>query len=356
MRDPLRFSLTAVLALALLAASCSAPPPPGAIALTPQAEAALVAGDAVAEDAQRAFEHGRWDDAIALYAQALAAYGEGGDAVLGGSRDQALYNSACAHARAGRAREAAETFAKSVASGVRPVVVQYPTGGWVEARGLTLEHLLADADLDTIRNEPAYLSAIEPLLSAGDVTVECAEPVAGARVPAVIVLAPEGDDGSRARAAWRAAAKAPIALVVLEGPVRPTPKDRRWILGDGDERWAVAKVREALALLLHDARVDTARVFVAGVGEHPGEAAWAAALAEPAGFAGFAAPGGRFHAAWHADAIAAAPASWRVALGRDDALPAKMLKDRGIAVARLAPELELSKTAQAALEAMLGGP
>jgi hypothetical protein len=356
MRDRARSSLPALLALALLAASCSPPPPPGAVTPTQKAESALVAGDEIASDAQAAFEDGRWDDSISLYAKALAAYGDGDDSVLGGSRDQALYNTACAHARAGRVREAAETFAKSVASGVRRVVVPGPAGGWVETRGLTLEHLLADADLDPIRNEPAYVAALRPLLAAGAATVEYTTPETVAPVPAVIVLAPDGDDGERARVAWHAGAKVPLAFVVLAGPVRPTAKERLWILGDGDERWAVAKVREGIDAALADPHVDRSRVFVAGVGARPGEAAWAAALAEASRIAGFAAPGARFHAAWHADAIAAAPVSWRVALGRDDALPAKMLKDRGIEAARLPPAGELSATAAAILDAMLGRP
>jgi hypothetical protein len=79
-------------------------------------------------------------------------------------------------------------------------------------------------------------------------------------------------------------------------------------------------------------------------------------MAEPLRLAGFAAPGARFHAEWHADAIAAAPTSWRVVLGRDDALPAKMMKDRGIDAVRLAPEADLSKAAAAALAAMLRAP
>lgn len=353
MRDRPRSPLTLVLALALAAVSCSPSPPPGAVSLTPKAESALVAGDELSQDAQRVFEDGRWDESIALYAKALAEYGEGDDAVLGGSRDQALYNTACAHARAGRKREAADAFAKSVAFGLRPVLVQFPAGGWVEARALTLEHILTDADLDTIRDEPAYVAAIRPLLLAGDVTVEFLGSPDSASVPAVIVLAAEGDDGSRARKAWSDAAKVPLALVVLAGPARPSPKERQWILGDGDERWAVAKVREALDAVAAVASIDKSRVFVVGVGERPGEAAWAVALAEPARVAGFAAPGARFHAAWNADAIAAAPATWRVALGRDDALPAKMLKDRGIEAVRVAPEQELSKTAAAVLEAML---
>src|SRR5262245_2954268 len=276
MRD---LRLPSLLAVALLAASCTpAPDPPGAVTPTPRAEAALVAGDEIAREALGAFEEARWDDAVAIYARALAAYGEGDDAVLGGSRDQALYNTACAHARAGRVQQAAETFAKSVASGLRPVVVPYAGGGWVETRALTLEHLLVDADLDPIRNEAAYAAALRPLLGAGVATVEYTTPEAAEPVPAVIVLAPEGDDGERARAAWQAAAKVPLALVVLAGPVRPTVKDRRWILGDGDERWAVAKVREGIDAALADPHVDKARVYVAGVGARPGEAAWAAAL------------------------------------------------------------------------------
>ena len=354
MRDASRAAL--IVFVALLAAACSPPPTPGAVRLTAAAERAVVAATPLVEDAQREFEAGRWDASIALYEQALAAYGSGDDATLGGWRDQALYNMACAHARAGRVQAAAETFAKSVASGLRPVVAPGPSGEWTEQRGLTLEHLLADADLDTIRETPAYSAAVKPYLAAGDVTVEFTRPETSSLVPAVIVLAPESGDAEPTRAAWRAAADRPLALVVLEPPVRPSAKDRVWILGDGDERWAVAKIGEALDVALADVRIDHARVYLAGAGERPGEAAWAAALASPVRLAGFAAPGARFHAAWHADAIAAAPASWSVVLGRDDALPAKMLKDRGIEAVRLPPEPELSKAAAAILAAMLRAP
>ena len=352
MRDVARATVAVV--LALLAAACSPPPTPGAVRLTASAQNAIETAQPIAEDAQRAFESGAWDESIALYAKALDAYGSGDDSALGGWRDQALYNTACAHARAGRTAEAAETFAKSVESGLRPVVVQVPSGEWIEQRGLTLEHLLADADLDTIRTESAYSAAVKPYLAAGDVTIDLVGPDSTGSSPVVIVLAAEGDDGSRARAAWTTAAKAPLTLIVLAGPVRETAKDRRWILGDGDERWAVSKVREALDEIANNPFLD-GPVFLAGLGERPGEAAWAAALAEPSRVAGFAAPGARFHAAWHADAIAAAPATWRVALGRDDALPAKMLKDHGIEAVRLPPEADLSKAAAAVLSAMLAG-
>ena len=133
-----------------------------------------------------------------------------------------------------------------------------------------------------------------------------------------------------------------IALVAVAGPVRATPSERRWILGDGDERWAVAKLREVLDVVAKDVHVDRKRVFIAGLGERPGEAAWAAALAEPGRIAGFAAPGARFHAAWHADTIAAAPKEWRVALGTKDDGPAKMLKERGIEAVRVEPSKDES--------------
>jgi hypothetical protein len=351
MRDAVRATLAVV--LVLVAAACSPPPAPASVRLTPSAESAMEAATPLVEDAQREFEAGRWDASIALYEEALAAYGTGDDAALGGWRDQALYNTACAHARAGRMQAAAETFARSVAFGLRTIVARGPSGEWMEQRGLTLEHLLADADLDTIRETPAYLSAVRPYLAAGDVTVEFTRPETSSLVPAVVVLAPGDEDLERTRAAWRAAAQRPTALVVLEPPVRPSAKDRVWILGDGDERWAVAKVREALDVLLADVRIDHARVYLAGVGGQPGEAAWAAALAAPVRVAGFAAPGARFHAAWHADAIADAPTAWRVVLGRDDAAPAKMLKDRGIEAVRIEPAAELPTTAAAVLEAML---
>jgi hypothetical protein len=94
-------------------------------------------------------------------------------------------------------------------------------------------------------------------------------------------------------------------------------------------------------------------VFLVGAGERPGEAAWDAALAEPSRFAGLAALGARFHAAWHADAIATAPKEWRVAVGVADDVPAKMLKERGIEAARVGKGDDESKTVAAVLAAFL---
>jgi hypothetical protein len=305
------------------------------------------------EDARRALAEKDWDAAVAAYARAAETLGD--DASLGGWRDAALYDTACAHARAGRAVKAAEVFAQSVAQGLRPMARQTESGAWALAPGLTLEHILSDADLDAIREEKAYRDALRPYLAAGEPLLEFTRPDTSSLVPAVIVLAADGEDVERALPAWRVAARERrIALVAVAGPVRPTATDRRWILGDGDERWAVAKIAETLDLVAKDARIDGKRVFVVGMGERPGEAAWAAALAAPTRVAGFAAPGARFHAAWHADAIAAVPTTWRVALGATDAEPAKLLKERGIEATRVEPSKDEVATAASVLEALLG--
>jgi hypothetical protein len=307
------------------------------------------------EEAERALAAKDWDAAVAAFGRAVAALGD--DAALGGTRDGALYNAACAHARLGHLAKAAETFAESVKNGLRPALSRASNGAWLLSPGLTLEHVLVDADLDPIRKETAYLDALKPYLAAGEPLVEFTRPDKQDAVPALIVLAADGADADRALPAWRVAAGGRhLALVALAGPVRPSPKDRRWILGDGDDRWAVAKVKETLDLLAKDARVDPKRIFLVGLGAAPGEAAWAAALDDAKRFAGLAAPGARFHAQWHADAVAALPTTWRVALHPADEKPAKMLKDRGIEAARVEPSKDESVVATAILDAMLGKP
>ncbi len=304
------------------------------------------------EEAQRRLASKEWDEAVAAYAKALLAIGD--EAVLGGWRDQALYNTACAEARAGRTEKAADAFAKSVRDGLRPVVLRGPAGAWVAEPGLTLEHLLADADLDPIRKQTAYVDALKPYLAAGTPVFEFTRPETSSLVPVVIVLALEGADAARAVTPWRVAAgERRIAIVTVEGPIRPTPKERKWLLKDGDDRWAIAKIRETLDLVAKDVHVDRKRVFLVAIGERPGEAAWATALAETSRLAGFAAPGARFHAEWHADGVAALPVSWRVAVGTADEKAAKMLKDRGIDAARVEVSNDESKTAAAILDALL---
>jgi hypothetical protein len=354
-----RLAFLVLLALALTARPSPAADEPPVIEVSDAAVAKLEKAAPLLGEAERAFASKDWDDSIAKYAKALEALGTGDEDALGGWRDQALYNTACAHARAGRGDEAAECFARSVANGLRLVIARDPGGRYVGAPGLTLEHVLADADLNPIRTNAKYLAALKPFLAAGEPLVEFTQPETSSPVPAVIVLAAEGDDPERALPAWRVAAKESgraLALVALAGPIRANPKERRWILGDGDERWAVAKVQEALDLVAKDPRIDPKRVFVAAAGQRPGEAAWAAVLADPAKFAGLAALGGRFHAAWHADAIAAAPKTWRVALGAKDDEPAKMLKASGIEAVRVEASKDESKTVGAILDALLGKP
>lgn len=351
-----RLALLLLLLVAPSAAAQEQRSGPKVVELSSAAEEARAKGERLLNEAQRVFAEKKWDDAIAAYERVTQALGD--EPALAGLRDQALYNIACAHARAGRAAKAAGVFAESVAHGLRPIAVQNPmTGEVVEMPGLRLEHLLVDPDLDTIRGEPAYVAALKPFVALGEPVVEFTRPETSSLVPAFILLAAEGEEAERALPAWRIAAKdRPVALVAVAGPVRPAPADRRWIVGDGDERWAVAKIRETLDLVAKDVRIDGKRVFLVGAGFRPGEAVWAAAMAEPARLAGFAAPGARFHAAWHADAIAKSPKTWKVALGPADAEAAAMLKESGIEAARVAPAKDEADAAAAILGALLGEP
>jgi hypothetical protein len=352
MRDATRLAALVALVLALLAA-CSRDQETRRIEIPTKALEALTEAAPSRADALRAQTAKDWDAVVAAYAKELAALGD--EPVLGGCRDEANYNTACAHARAGRVGDATAAFAASIRFGLRPAIVLDSRGELAIGVPLRLEHVLADADLDPIRKERGYAEALAPYLGAGEPVVAFQAKDAVAPVPAVIVLAPENEDAEHALSAWRAAAQdRSVAIVALAGPVRPSQKERHWILGDGDERWAVAKIRATIDLLATDARVDATRVFVAGIGARPGEAAWAVAFADRARVAGFAAPAARFHAAWHADAIAAAPKNWRVALGAGDAEPAAMLRERGIDAARVEASADESKVIAAVLDAMLG--
>ena len=347
-----RIALLSVLVLALLAAPLVADDPPE-VEVSKSAAEALARADPLLKEAGRSLEAKDWDDAVTRFAKVIAALGD--EPVLAGHRDQALYNTACAQARLGQAAKAAETFALSVKNGLRAVLVRGPAGSWGFVPGLTFEHVLVDADLDPIRKEAAYLDALKPYLAAGDPVVEFTRPDTNSLVPAIVVLAADDADAERTLPAWRVAAKGRrVALVALAGPVRPTPTISRWLLVDGDDRWAVAKIKETLDLVAKDVHVDSKRIFLVGVGASPGEAAWAGAMSESKRLAGFAAPGARFHAEWHADAIAALPTTCRVALSAADEKPAQLLKDRGIEAARVAPSKDESEVAAAILDAMLG--
>ena len=352
MRDVKRLLALAMLVAAALLASPVRAQDVKPVEVSKKSEEALAAAFPLFDEAQRVLATKDWDAAVAAYAKVLAALGD--DPVLGGWRDQANYNLACALARSGKPGPAADAFAASIHDGLRLPVGRDPTGAWTWAPGLTLEHVLADADLDPIRKEKAYTDALAPYLAAGEPLIEFTQKDTTSPVPAVIVLAAENDDAERALPAWRVAAKdRSVALVAIAGPVRPSPKERHWILRDGDERWAVAKIRETLDLVAKDARIDPTRVFLVGAGERPGEAAWAAALDDSSRFAGLAAIGARFHAAWHADAIAKAPKEWRVAVGAADAEPLRMLKERGIEAVPVEKSNDESKMAAAVLAALL---
>jgi hypothetical protein len=366
---PVLRSVRAALAgplLALAACSPALPPESG----TP---AAFLEIQAVGAEAQSKYEAGRWQDAAVLYRKQAEAASS--DPNLGGWRDQALYNLACVLARDGKAAEAAAAFAECLAEGLRPPLAPARGGGWVPlANPISLPHVLADPDLDAIRDQPAYRDVLHGFLSAGEEHVAVVGPADAGRRPALVVLVrlrgravPEGEAPPPAvpkASDWLEAAGArPVVVAALAPPVRPhptrdveakvtrdgmdlhSPPVRAWLLGDGDDRWAVAKVRETIDRLAARPDVDPERIYVVAPADDAEAAivAWAAALAMPERIAGVAVPGGLFRRIAWADALAAVPskregrAPWKVVLTGSDVAAETSLRDAGIGSERAVP-------------------
>jgi hypothetical protein len=310
--------LAAVLLLAV-GVSCGRPAPAGAegealeaaLAADFEGQTALAEGDA--ETAARAFRRAA---GAASRVPSLATL-----------RWTALYNVACSEARRGDAPAALAALAESLAGGLdgRTVVV---AGREVAApdAALTLEHVLADPDLDALRGTAGFDEVMKPYVAAGEAHVVEVGDGGTSRRPAVLVLRGEDEKTSfeAVSYAWsREAGAAPWIVAALAGPVRRGDLRPRWLLLDGDERWAVARVGEVLDRLRADPRVDPERVFVAGAGPGAATAAWAAALAFPDRVAGVAAFAPRRLPAAEADALAAAvrrraSAPWAVIVGSGD--------------------------------------
>ncbi len=269
--------------------------------------------------AHRELEARRWDAA----ARQLAAVAEElrPSALLGGLRDECLYNAACAYARSGSADEAFAALREALVHGVRDAA--RPEGDrLVVQRGLTVAHLLVDPDLASLHALPAWEELVAPLVRGGDapllVRTAAAAPD-GARVPGVVVLAPSGAGAADVAAELAAALDAqPAVLAIVDGPVRPRPGVRAWLLEDGDRRFGAARAGAALDALRADARVDPEQVLVAAADPAAVVCALDAALARPRDVAGLVLGPSRFDAAWHADALAALSAAragttpWRV--------------------------------------------
>ncbi len=272
--------------------------------------------------------------------------------LLAGLRDQCLYNVACAYARTDEPERAVEFFGRSVEHGLRPVQTPTTDGRLTISPGLTLAHLLVDSDLDVLRDRDDFRSLLDPLLRGGAPVVE-ATPAAtlavtdGTRVPGLIVLLSEDRDVAEGGAPWRTAlAETPALICFVEGPVRPLPITKRWLLSDGDERFAVRRVLEALDLLRADPRVDPARIVLAAASPLAAEAGLSATLDRAADVAGLVLGPFVFHAAWHADALARLGSSrreevpWSVRLVQPRGRAAAALHEAGAAVTEIAELVE----------------
>lgn len=327
---------------------------PGSAAPGPESERRFHAALDAFGEADSALAEQRWDDAIAAYGGALEALGD--DAVLGGLRDNAHYNTACAHARAGRNDAAAAAFAQSVEHGIR--LLASPTArGWTARSGLTIAHLLHDPDLDPIREHAGYREALESLVSSDRVIVAVLGDPEAAPGSVVLVLTDWNTPDEVALAPWREAGEGRRLMVAACKPgVRVLGEERRWLVEDGDERFSVAAIHRARDRLGDDRRRGKRRpVYLAATTPAAGQAAWAAWLADPGAFAGVMLRGARFHAHYHADAIGAldGASGQRVVLGPSDDRAAGLLRDAGVHVTRIERGTDGVEAARLALDAWL---
>lgn len=324
-----RASALLVLLLAGIVAACSRPVPGDA------ATQAFVASAAASGEGEAALAEGDLARAAEAFARAAEAAAE--ISALAPWRRICLYNLACAEARRGERSAALEAFRASLEGGL-------PLGGVVVGGepvlppdALLLEHVLADPDLDAIRGEAGYAEALRPYVAAGEAYVVHGATVGERR--AVIVL--RGDGEPDAAGAVRGWTDDPDVggweTIGLAGPVRCGDGKARWILRDGDERWAVARVSEAVESAALDPTLLSLDVYLVGEGPDAATAAWAAALASPRRVAGLTVRGARVLPAADADALAEAVQQrgsalpWIVLLGPGDRELDAMLRAAGIA-------------------------
>ncbi|MCE9636672.1 MAG: hypothetical protein K8T90_13290 [Planctomycetes bacterium] len=351
-RRPRRLAVAILTALAALGSALPAcgPTLPDADAV----EAAYADVRRIAVEAQGDYESGRWADAADGYRRQIEATGSAER--LAGWRDQAAYNLACVEARAGRRSEAAKAFAQSVAHGLRPVQVPVAEGRWTPLdTGLSIPHILADPDLDAIREEPAYIEAMKAYVAVGEPIVDFDHGVPGGPVPFLFWL--RGDskvEWPQWRFGTRGAALAyQHGTIALQGSAT-TPYDWHWLLADGDTRWAVASVRRTLDVLptvtpaavggnwvFDGPRIyDLDSVYLVAFEPEAATAALAAALEMPERIAGFVAIGAKQSVPTIADALAAVATkragkpAWKVIVGESDDALAASLTAAGATVVR----------------------
>lgn len=323
------------------------------------AEAAFGEVVRIGAETQGDYESGRWADAAAGYRRQMTA--AEADPHLAGWRDQAAYNLACVEARAGNRAAAAEAFAQSVRHGLRPVEVPATDARsgavqWVTSdTSLSLPHILADPDLDPIRDEPAYRDAMKAYLEVGEPVVVFDHGVPGGPQPFVFWLR---GNSKVEWPQWRFGTRGAVfahqhGTIALQGDAT-TPYDWRWLLADGDTRWAVASVRRTLDVLptvtpaaiggnwvFDGPRIyDLDSVYLVAFEPEAATAALAAALEMPERIAGFVALGAKQPAPTIADALAAVATkragkpAWKVVVGESDDALAASLTAAGATVVR----------------------
>ncbi len=303
---------------------------PNAIPLG-DAAASLQAAQAPLRRAFDRLEVRDWEGCLEPFEEAIAHLEP--HPLLGGLRDQCLYNVACAQSRLGRPDEALTAFAASVEHGLRDVVQAVSETHGLKVSGLSIAHILVDGDLDAIRELSGFDAALAPLVAGGSsIVLDGGLSLGGVAV--VLLAADQEADAARVRW-WNVLGRMYSNVMLVEGPIRPRADRRRWVLEDGDERFGVARLDAVAAEVGESPEV---RVHVFADGDDAARVALTWAATNPARVAALALHAERLDVAHHADALAAFDVPLRIVLAGDTDGAVARLRDLGVDVVELSAD------------------